>query len=211
MTDRMKNIKHHWGEKMSEIMCRTVRMDFGNLPREPTPSKLESGGSSFVRDKVVQHRSTVVKLAWLREQSVKRVCSAFQQSGPSPRLKWREQRSLSLCTAGNDTQCNIHGQASLLIKAFLWWDSFSALDCKTWWQTIVTSDAHFAFLSCPNFKTIVSKFKNAQCSNLSSFVLFFLFSSIHFEMLRWPQIDASKISVKGESEHNSDISASFKI
>lgn len=58
MTGRNAKYKVPRGEKRtSKTMCRTVWMDFGNLPREPTPSKLKSRGSSFIRDKVVQHRA----------------------------------------------------------------------------------------------------------------------------------------------------------
>lgn len=133
--------------------------------------------------KVVQHRAQCLKLAWFREWSVERL-SCVPAIRP---LTMTQQCSLSLCTAGNDAQCNIPSQAEIHSAHCI---------CRTRWQTIATSDAHFTLLSCPNFKRIVLKFKNAQSSNLSSFVP--LSSSIRFEMPSWTQIDASKNQWRGK-------------
>lgn len=92
MTGRNAKYKVPRGEKRtSKTMCRTVWMDFGNLPREPTPSKLKSRGSSFIRGKVVHSTEHSVEASVV--QGTK--CGAFgvRSSNQAPHHDSNEKNS----------------------------------------------------------------------------------------------------------------------
>lgn len=92
MTGRNAKYKVPRGEKRtSKTMCGTVWMDFGNRPREPTPSKLKSRGSSFIRDKSGSAQSTVFEASVV--QGMK--CGAFvvRSSNQAPHHDSNEKNS----------------------------------------------------------------------------------------------------------------------